>query len=110
MEEFGKNRKEYLAKFLELPNGIPDSDTLRKVFEKLNPSKLSSCLINWISVERERRSVVAIDGKTVCGSANAQHKAYHVISAFVAETQITLGELTVEEKQMRSLLFPNFLI
>lgn len=62
MEEFGKSRKEYLAKFLELPNGIPDSDTFRRVFEKLNPSELSSCLVNWISVERERRSVVAIDG------------------------------------------------
>lgn len=98
MEEFGKSRKKYLAKFLELPNGIPDSDTFRRVFEKLNPSELSSCLMNWISVERERRSVVAIGGKTICGSGNAQHKAYHVISAFVAETQITLGELAVEEK------------
>lgn len=63
MEEFGKSRKKYLAKFLELPNGIPDSDTFRRVFEKLNPSELSSCLMNWISVERERRSVVAIGGK-----------------------------------------------
>ena len=27
MEEFGKSRQEYLSKFLELPNGIPDSDT-----------------------------------------------------------------------------------
>ena len=49
MEEFGKSRKEYLAEFLELPNGIPDSDTFRRVFEKLNPSELSSCLNNWIS-------------------------------------------------------------
>lgn len=34
MEEFGESRKGYLAKFLELPNGIPDSDTFRRVFEK----------------------------------------------------------------------------
>ena len=46
MEEFGKSRKEYLAEFLELPNGIPDCDTFRRVFEKRNPSELSSCLIN----------------------------------------------------------------
>ena len=33
MEAFGKSRQEYLAKFLELPNGIPDSDTFRRVFD-----------------------------------------------------------------------------
>ncbi len=53
MEEFGKSRKDFLTKFLELPNGIPDSDTFRRVFEKINPSELSSCLINWISSERK---------------------------------------------------------
>ena len=52
MEEFGINRKEYLAKFLELPNGMPDSDTFRRVFERIYPSELSLCLINWLSVKR----------------------------------------------------------
>ena len=109
MEEFGKSRKEYLAKFLELPNGIPDSDTFRRVFEKLNPSELSSCLINWVCAERAERGVVAIDGKTICGSGNTQHKAYHVISAFVAENQLTLGELTVEEKTNEITAVPELL-
>ncbi|MDY4588078.1 MAG: ISAs1 family transposase, partial [Oscillospiraceae bacterium] len=70
MEAFGKSRQEYLAKFLELPNGIPNSDTFRRVFEKLDPSELSSCLIDWVAAERAERGVVAIDGKTICGSAN----------------------------------------
>ena len=109
MEEFGKSRQEYLGKFLELPNGIPDSDTFRRVFEKINPSELSSCLINWLSVEREKRSVIAIDGKTICGSKNTDHKAYHVISAFVAENQLTLGELTVEEKSNEITAVPELL-
>ena len=61
MEEFGKTRKEYLAKFLELPNGIPDSDTFRRVFEKLNPSELSSCLNNWVNAQRAERGVVSVD-------------------------------------------------
>lgn len=46
MEEFGKSRKEDLAKFLELPNGISNSDTFRRVFEKINPNELSNCLNN----------------------------------------------------------------
>lgn len=109
MEAFGKSRREYLAKFLELPNGIPDSDTFRRVFERLNPSELSSCLVNWISAERTKRGVVAIDGKTICGSGNDKHRAYHVISAFVAENQLTLGELTVEEKTNEITAVPELL-
>lgn len=109
MEAFGKSRQEYLAKFLELPNGIPDSDTFRRVFEKINPSELSSCLTNWISVERNQREIVAIDGKTICGSGNDKHKAYHVVSAFVAEHQLTLGELTVEEKTNEITAVPELL-
>ena len=109
MEAFGKSRQEYLMKFLELPNGIPDSDTFRRVFERINPSELSSCLINWISVERTKRETVAIDGKTICGSGNDKHKAYHVISAFVAENQLTLGEIMVEEKTNEITAVPELL-
>jgi L-fucose isomerase-like protein len=98
MEEFGTAREDWLRGFLELPNGIPDSDTFRRVFEKLNPDELSKCLFNWLKEKRESGSVVNIDGKTIRGSGNEEHKAYHVISAWIAENQITLGQLTVDEK------------
>ncbi len=78
---------------MELPNGIPDSDTFRRLFERLNPAELSACLNSCLEIEREKRSVIAIDGKTIRGSGNAKHKAHHVVSAFVAENQITLGEI-----------------
>lgn len=98
MEAFGIEREEWLRTFLELPNGIPDSDTFRRLFERLNPTELSECLYGWLDTEREKRSVIAVDGKTIRGSANASHKAYHVVSAFVADNQITLGEIVVDEK------------
>lgn len=109
MEEFGKTREDFLRNFLELPNGIPSSDTFRRVFEKINPSELSACLIDWLEMERGKRSVVAVDGKTICGSANENHKAYHVVSAFVAENQITLGEIAVQEKSNEITAVPELL-
>ncbi len=108
MEVFGLEREEWLRTFLDLPSGIPDSDTFRRLFERLNPSELSSCLYDWLEIEREKRSVVAIDGKTIRGSGNSNHKAYHVVSAFVAEKQITLGELAVDEKTTKSPFFLRF--
>jgi len=53
--------------------------------------------------------VIAIDGKTICGSGNQSHKAYHVVSAFVAENQITLGEITTEEKSNEITAIPELL-
>ena len=109
MEGFGIEREEFLRNFLELPNGIPDSDTFRRVFERLKPEELSKCLYDWLELARESGTVVAIDGKTICGSGNNQHRAYHVVSAFVAENQITLGEITVEEKTNEITAVPQLL-
>lgn len=102
-------REEWLRTFLELPNGIPDSDTFRRVFERLNPKELSACLNDWLDIEREKRGIVAVDGKTIRGSGNSEHKAYHVVSAFVAENQITLGEIVVEEKSNEIKAVPELL-
>ena len=109
MEAFGNEREELLRTFLELPNGIPDSDTFRRVFERLNPKELSACLNEWLDIEREKRGIVAVDGKTIRESGNSEHKAYHVVSAFVAENQITLGEIVVEEKSNEIKAVPELL-
>ncbi len=42
MEEFGKEREEFLRNFLELPSEIPDSDTFRRVFVKNKPRRTFS--------------------------------------------------------------------
>ena len=109
MEDFGNERENWLKTFLELPNGIPDSDTFRRVFERINPVELSNALYDWLGMKREKGGVIAVDGKTICGSANTNHKAYHVVSAFAAENQITLGEITVDEKSNEITAIPQLL-
>ncbi len=99
MKAFGYEREEWLRGFPELPNGITDSDTFRRLFERLEPTELSACLYDCLDMMREERCVVAVDGKTIRGNGNATHKAYHVVSAFVAENQITLGEVVVVEEK-----------
>jgi len=109
MEEFGVERETWLRSFLELPNGIPDSDTFRRVFERLKPDELSRCLLNWIDDKREHNPVINIDGKTIRGSSNAEHKAYHVVSAWAVENQITLSQVTVDEKTNEITAIPELL-
>ena len=94
MEEFGKDREQWLRGFLGLPNGIPDSDTFRRVFERVDPRGLAKSLNAWLETARgDKRRNVNIDGKTICGSGSATRDARHVMSAWVGENSITLGDL-----------------
>ena len=106
MEDTGYGKLDWFRERLELPNGIPDSDTFRRVFERLNPEELAKILQETVTTEGK---TVAIDGKTICGSSNDQHRAYHVVSAWVAENQITLGQLAVAEKSNEITAIPELL-
>lgn len=109
MEHFGIDRRPWLETFLELPNGIPDSDTFRRVFERVNPEDLANCLRDWLDIHSEKRDVVSVDGKTIRGSKSSGHKAYHVVSAFVSENRITLGEIKTDEKSNEITAVPELL-
>lgn len=106
MEDTGYGKLEWFKERLELPNGIPDSDTFRRVFERLDPKELAAILQETVTTKGK---TVAIDGKTICGSSNGKHRAYHVVSAWVAENQITLGQLAVAEKSNEITAIPELL-
>jgi predicted transposase YbfD/YdcC len=109
IEGFGNARKGWLEGFLELPNGIPDKDTFRRVFERLNPSEVAECLYSWLYNCDISGKTVNIDGKTICGSKNNEHNAYHVVSAWVSENQISLGEIVVDDKSNEITAIPKLL-
>jgi len=52
-------------------------------------------------VSAARLKTIAIDGKTVCSTANMKGRqaALHIASAYVAELRITIGQLAVEDKK-----------
>lgn len=109
MEDFGIERSPWLETFLELPNGITDSETFRRVFERVNPRELADNLRDWLDIYVEKKQIVSIDGKTIRGSKNGTHKAYHVVSAFVSENRITLGKIKTEEKSNEITAVPELL-
>jgi len=100
MEEFGKDREPWLRGFLELANGIPHGDTFRRVLERIESAALSGALNAWLEDVRGREGgrSINIDGKTMRGSGRGGGAARHVVSAWVDEKGVTLGEVAVEEK------------
>jgi hypothetical protein len=49
MEDYGKNKQQWLVQFLELPNGIPSDDTFRRLFERLDPPEFQRGFQSWVS-------------------------------------------------------------
>ena len=79
------------------------------MLERINPGALSRCLNEWLEAARESGLQMRLDGKTICGSGNASHKAYHVVSMWVGENALTLGELAVDEKSNEITAIPELL-
>jgi predicted transposase YbfD/YdcC len=111
MEEFGREREAWFRQFLELPNGIPDADTFRRVFEKVNPAELMKALQEWLCEMSEAGGrEVNIDGKTMRGSGRGDgQKAVHMVSAWVNENNLTLGEIATSEKSNEITAIPQLL-
>ncbi len=109
MEALGVSKYVWLSGFLEFPNGVPDSDTFRRVFERIDCNELLNCMNKWLDFERDKVKTVAIDGKTIRGSVSANHRAIHVVSAWASECGITLGQVAVDEKSNEITAIPELL-
>jgi predicted transposase YbfD/YdcC len=110
MEDWGKEREGWFRTFLELANGIADADTFRRLFERINPKELLNSLNQWLpAVAAGGKREVNMDGKTLCGSGGNGKKALHVVSAWVGEQDLVLGQLATEEKSNEITAIPQVL-
>jgi len=102
IERFAKAHRDWFARFLELPNGIPSHDTLGRVFRHLDTQQFQKCLAKW--VEQLQLSLagttVALDGKTLRGSHDraAGRSPLHVVNAWASHVNFCLGQITVDDK------------
>ena len=102
IEDWGREREEWLRRYLPLRNGIAGHDTIRRVFETLSPMELELRFEAWMGevCPAVKGRVIAIDGKALRGSARAERglRALHQVSAYAADFGLTLGQRTCEEK------------
>ena len=113
IENYGHAKLQWLSEFLELPHGIPSDDTFRRVFERIDPEALARSLTKWVqqlipSLEQE---IVPIDGKCLRGSYDRENgiKALHLVTAWVAQQNLTLGQIKVEDRSNEITAIPALL-
>jgi predicted transposase YbfD/YdcC len=113
LERFGHAKKDWLAQFLELPNGIPSHDTFNRVFAALNPKAFQRCFIAWMNAICDRCGLrrLQIDGKTLKGS-RGRHGGLgglHLVSVWAQENGLTLGQEAVEDHSNEIPAIPKLL-
>ncbi len=88
---WARAKQDWLREVLELPNGIPSRDCIRRVLSLLKPEAFQRCFESWIAslvgeptrVGTDPQRLIAIDGKTARRSHDARNKLgpLHLVSA-----------------------------
>jgi predicted transposase YbfD/YdcC len=111
IETFGRKRRDWLQRFLGLPNGIPSHDTFERVFNRINPQAFQACFREWVRAVSAALRIehVAIDGKTLRGSGSAQLGPLHLVSAWATAQRLSLGQVAVDAKSNEITAIPALL-
>jgi predicted transposase YbfD/YdcC len=111
--EWGRQKRDWLSKILDLSSGIPSHDRFNAVFAALKPAELEKCLVSWITALHELTAgqVVAIDGKTLRHSFDKAtgKSAIHMVSAWATANHISLGQVVVDAKSNEITAIPQLL-
>jgi len=111
--EFGRMKRAWLARFLDLRNGIPSHDRFNQILAAIKPAEFEKCLLSWITALHEITAgqVVAIDGKTLRRSFDAADgkAAIHRVSAWATANHISLGQVVVDAKSNEITAIPKLL-
>jgi predicted transposase YbfD/YdcC len=111
--DWGALKKDWLSKFLDLSAGIPSHDRFNAIFRFIKPDEFEKCLLSWIADLHEATGgkIVAIDGKTLRRSFDKADgkSAIHMVSAWAAENQVSLGQVVTDAKSNEITAIPKLL-
>lgn len=113
MHLFAQERGTLLGDLLSLPHGAPSEDTFRRVFERINPDELESCLRlygkNILETLSEKQ--IIIDGKKQRGVSptSTGNKGLYILNAWVGENRFCITQKKVEDKSNEITAIPEVL-
>lgn len=109
---FGEGKREWLGQWLALPHGIPSPDTFQRVFAHLDAKAFEARFRAWVAdvFHLTEGQVIALDGKTGCGTCDVQGKStLHLVSAWATANHLTLGQVQIGEKANEIVAIPSLL-
>jgi predicted transposase YbfD/YdcC len=113
MAKFAKVKRVWLQKYLDLPEETPSHDTFSRLFAIVDGKTFVDCFLKWVQGLEQATAgkVVAIDGKTARATLDRRKdkSPLHVVSAWVTENQLFLGQEVVDDKSNEITAIPKLL-
>jgi predicted transposase YbfD/YdcC len=111
IRDYGRMKMDWLRTFLSLPNGIPSERTFGRVFARIDPEELEGVYRQWVSpyVGTCIGKQTCIDGKTSRGVQKRGEENLHMVSMWVREDQISLGQIKTGEKSNEITAIPELI-
>ncbi len=112
IEAWGKEKLDWLRKYLRLEQGIPCHDTFGRVFAAIDADEFAAAFLRWVGQgvpALAKDEVVAIDGKTSRRSGKAGATPLHLVSAFAARAGLVLGQRATAAKSNEKTAIPELL-
>ncbi len=110
---FGQKRLDWLRRFLDLPNGVPSHDTFERVFARLDPVVFQTCFADWMAAWHSKLTGkhLAVDSKTVCGSASPSKgfRALHLVNVWATQANLCLGLVACDADSNEITAIPKLL-
>lgn len=118
MEDFveirlwGRERLDFLRRFLPFERGIPSHDTLNDVVNAMDGKLFQQCFTSWVETLRDADpEIIAVDGKT-SRRTHARSKGcepLHLVSAWASRQRLVLGQEAVADKSNEIVAIPLLL-
>ncbi|CAG0910353.1 unnamed protein product, partial [Cyprideis torosa] len=114
MSLFGKQREQWFKMYGGFDNGIPSGDTLRRIFERLDPVAFGTCFSRWAAslLGPGFTGAVGLDGKSLRGARDKRDPgsaAPHLLNAMAGEAGICMGQVACGEKSNEITAIPELL-
>jgi predicted transposase YbfD/YdcC len=111
--KWGRTKRDWLAKFLDLSAGIPSHDRFNAILAAIKPAEFEQCLLSWITALHDVTDgqIIAIDGKTLRRSFDkaSGKSAIHMVSAWATANHISLGQVVTDQKSNEITAIPKLL-
>lgn len=113
IEQFGRQKLDWLKQYLSLGNGIPSHDTFGRVFSQIDPEEFQASFAEWVAALQQvtQGQVIGIDGKQMRGSHDRYQgqRAIYMVSAWAEQNHLVLGQRQVAEKSNEITAIPELL-
>jgi len=112
---YAQRKRRWLSSTLALEDDVPSYTTFWTIFVLLSPVALEQCFVQWVQSKIGANTPdghnVSIDGKAQRGTAKKgePHSFVHIVSAWAATHNLTLGQLKVDGKSNEITAIPKLL-